>query len=119
MTEEEWLECSDPAAMLRFCQGKISNRQLVLFGVACCRRIWHLLPDERSSHAVEIAVRSLDSAVPGAEVVKALMAAEAASEQFVGADDVDPGLLAATVAQDIAWAVVQRDVPNGFISGLA
>jgi hypothetical protein len=60
VTESEWLACTDPKAMMEFLRRKASERKLRLFTVAWCRGIWHLLQDERSRKAVEIAERYVD-----------------------------------------------------------
>ena len=39
------MACTDPRDMLAFLKNNTSDRKLRLFEVACCRLVWHLLPD--------------------------------------------------------------------------
>src|SRR5262245_7193945 len=55
MTEEEWLDCTDPEAMLSEILMKSSARKLRLFACACLRRQWDRLPDEDCRTRVEAA----------------------------------------------------------------
>jgi hypothetical protein len=60
MTEHEWQAADDPRPMLTFLKGRTSVRKLRLLACACCRRVWPLLTDERSRHAVEVAEQAAD-----------------------------------------------------------
>lgn len=79
MTEDEWLACEDPIAMIEFLRGspvgedRVSwgrnsheihlpqrrhDRRFRLFNCLCCRRIWDHIP-EPANHAAVIAVEEL------------------------------------------------------------
>jgi hypothetical protein len=60
MTEDYWPTCTSPEAMLNHLTDRASPRKLRLYAIGCCRRIWHLLKDDRCRHAVEIAQRFVD-----------------------------------------------------------
>jgi hypothetical protein len=81
MTEGEWNGCTDSFSMLRFLtgKGKASDHKLRLFACACCRRIWHLLTDERSRQAVDLVERFADKSVGTIEMHRAKLAAGLAS----------------------------------------
>jgi len=60
MTEREWNQCESPYRMLREVGG-VSARKMRLFGIACCRRIWHLMPEGDARRAVEVAEQMVDA----------------------------------------------------------
>jgi hypothetical protein len=66
-TAAMWAECHDPALMLDHLRGRVSDRKLRLFAVACCRRVPHLLTDRRSKMAVDVAERYSDGAASNEE----------------------------------------------------
>jgi hypothetical protein len=84
MTETEWLACRDPVPLLNFLRGRLSERRLRLFACACARRVWHLLSDDRSRRAVEVAERHADGQAVDGELAAARRAALAA-ERTLGA----------------------------------
>jgi hypothetical protein len=93
VNEEQWLSETEPRSLLSFLnvQNKLSHRKARLFSVAVCRRVWHLLPDDRSRNAVLVAERFADgeatreelaaaqAAIWGINCVKGTSAAQAAA----------------------------------------
>jgi hypothetical protein len=77
MTEQEWLTAADPTSMLEFLAGKASDRKLRLCACACVRLVWHLLADEASRRAVDVAERYAEGLADDAERGQAAEAAGA------------------------------------------
>ena len=106
MTEADWWKSTEPMLRLKFVEdsGKLSERKARLFAVAVCRRIWHLLTDERSRYAVELSEQYADAPFSEEKLDLASAAAEEAFEDALTdnegravADD-DPGPVAAEAA---------------------
>lgn len=90
MDEREWLTSTDPQAMLTLLRGsgKLSDRKSRLFACAAVRRVWHLLTEERSRKAVEVAEAHADGNADAEALSSAYYAAlacwRAAYEQMTG-----------------------------------
>jgi hypothetical protein len=82
VTEAEWLACAAPEQMLVLRRIKASKRKRRLFGCACCRRLWDLIPDERSRSAVATAEQFADGLVGEATLATARTEARSAYEEF-------------------------------------
>src|ERR1700722_3504785 len=53
MPDEEWLQSNDLEVLMKPFSVRPNDRKYYLFNVACCRRIWHLLADQRAQTAIE------------------------------------------------------------------
>ena len=80
MNEEQWLICKDPHVVLTFLQdeNRLAERKCRLFAVACCRKIWHLLPPG-SRAAIEVSELQAEGLVTAAEREAAAAGAVAAA----------------------------------------
>jgi hypothetical protein len=81
MTEQEWLACADPTAMLEFLHGKTSHRKMRLFACACCRAGWSLIPDPRSQRMIAVLEDAVDGACSAQECQEADKQANAAVDE--------------------------------------
>src|SRR5205823_4204203 len=85
MTEQEWLECTNPGSTLGYLQGKMSGRKLRLFVCSCVRRLWSSLGTEQSQNTVVVAERYADGLATDEDLDAAYRGAYAAavlSEEF-------------------------------------
>jgi hypothetical protein len=76
MTARKWDVCRDPDKMLMILGGQVSARKLRLFGCACCRRVPHLLADERRLRAFDVAERFADGRAKARQLRAALKVME-------------------------------------------
>jgi hypothetical protein len=70
-TEADWLLCKDLRPLLHYLCERGSERKWRLFSVACCRRVDHLITDESSRDAVELAERFADGRATEEELAEA------------------------------------------------
>jgi hypothetical protein len=115
--EAKWLcEVADAVPLLQFVRGTASERKLRLFAVACCRRVWHLLPVGAVREAVEVAERFAEGMATAEELRAARLAARREVVPVGGKVTWDSGLTAAKrtaweaciLAADSAWEAAGR-----------
>jgi hypothetical protein len=106
MTEAEWLTATDPKPMLDFIGRRTNDRKLRLFACACCRRVWHVMPDEACRTAVDVAEQFADGVADRDELIAVLVGIESQ-----GGYREDRAYRAATAAWHAAAAsLARRDV---------
>jgi hypothetical protein len=98
MTEKDWLESANVWDLLGQPTCKASERKVRLFTLACCRRVWHLLTDDRSKQAVDVLERFAECRATLQELTEA---GESAREAWQAAPASLPG------ARQAAEAVCQ------------
>jgi hypothetical protein len=76
MTEQEWIEGTDPDVMLDFMFEKASHRKIELYTSGCYRTVGHLLPDERCRQKLDMRDRYFDGLATAAELDSAIRAAD-------------------------------------------
>jgi hypothetical protein len=111
MTEAEWLTSDLVGDLMGYLKGKASDRKLRLFGCACCRKVWHLLKDERDRTAIEVCERFADgladkSALSSAHQ-SAIDAANEAEFKLTLVEDEDAPLECA--ALDVVSMIAEED----------
>lgn len=82
--EDDWLRESNLGHLLRYAAARVSRRRQRLLAAACCRRVWHLLPDERSQAAVRAAEDYADGVIRLGAFSAASDAAAAAAGGRIG-----------------------------------
>jgi hypothetical protein len=96
MTEREWLACEEPADMVKYLRGKVSDRKLRLFAVASCRWAWDRVAPPENRRIVEEVEACIDQ--PLGEVGIGLAARTPITRTVTVEDFLVRGL-----AQDDAW----------------
>jgi hypothetical protein len=107
MTEQEWLTCADPEAMLKPLRGRVSDRKLWLFAVACAWERGVLVGEEQNRRYLAALVRFADGKATRRKAQAARRAAYPTWGQVSILDFPDPGLG--------AWETAERAIGSGWL----
>jgi hypothetical protein len=103
LTEAEWTACSSPYEMLSYLDGKVEVAEIVRFNVACCRRIWPLIPDPQSRAVIEATERWLAGAVSSEDVQRVFDEWSVAYKNGAVSDHVGGNTNAAIICVSCGW----------------
>jgi hypothetical protein len=115
--EVAWWTSTDPAPMLRLLRGAERGRKFRLFACACCRRVEHLLTDDRSHHALGVFELYLDGQLTLKEYAAGERAASdacAAQARVLGANESARGLSEADQVRQFASMLAAQAVADCF-----
>jgi hypothetical protein len=107
VSEQEWPRSDYPAPLLHSLCGKVSPRKMRLCGVTCCRRIAHLLPDDRCRRGIEVAERYADRTAKRQDLATAHADAGTAAREARAAADASGMTSRMSVvyaAEAVGWA---------------
>src|SRR5690242_18159601 len=99
MTEAEWLSCDDPGLMLDHMENQASERKLRLFAIACCRRLWHRLMDERRRRVVDVTAQYADG-LASSQAFQAAMESACRVDEGPESGEPTPATAACLIAYD-------------------
>jgi len=71
MTEDEWLNATDPEPMLEWLWNKPGNRKMRLFAAACCRQVWNRINHPTGRQAVELVEQFAEGKITAEELANA------------------------------------------------
>jgi hypothetical protein len=100
ITESEWLAHTQATEMLGLLRDRACEKDLWLFAIACCRRIWPHIHNERSRRAVEMAELDID----GRLAAEARLAAAAGAAQALAEASDKPDIRSNGHLYHAAWA---------------
>src|SRR5262245_12669507 len=102
MSEQEWLDCTNPASLILFLGFNISSRKYRLSMCLYCRDHMSDFPDERSVRAIQAAEQYADGHVSEDEFRRAREAAQQAVERWKLAGDSKNAFNAETALNTLA-----------------
>ncbi len=105
MTESDWRACQEPQKMLASLRdsGKLSERKVRLFAVACCRLFWRLSPPEHSGAAALVSERYADGLATKGELKAARKRARSCEAAAARLDAYQAATGAASAAASAVW----------------